>query len=53
MDTFNQHASSQQKTPREKFFNKLTLTREEYRRKDSLKQHIRNLVKQATREMTL
>jgi hypothetical protein len=53
MDTFNNNTSSQQKTRREKFFNKLAHIREEYRRKDSVKQRIRNLVKQATKEKTL
>lgn len=53
MNPLNQNTSSQQKTPREKFFNKLTLIREEHRRKDSVKQRIRNLVKQANREKTL
>jgi hypothetical protein len=53
MDTFNHNTSSQQRTLREKFFNKLTLIRAEYRSKDSVKQRIKNLVKQATREKTL
>jgi hypothetical protein len=53
METFNNNTSSQQKTLREKFFNKLAHIREEHRRKDNVKQRIRNVVKQATREKTL
>jgi hypothetical protein len=53
METFNNNTTSQQKTPREKFFNKLSLIRKEHRRKDSVKQRIRNVVKQANREKTL
>jgi len=53
METFNNNISSQQKTVRGKFFNKLAVIREEYRRKESVKQRIKNLVKQATREKTL